>query len=65
MKQKNRLIVLLLGGALLLCLTMEACAPKVYGARPHRRDRHCGCENKDVDAPTENYYLTENQINTR
>lgn len=30
--------------ALLLAMVMTSCAPKIYGARPHRRDRNCGCE---------------------
>lgn len=28
----------------LLLLVCESCAPKIYGRRPHRRDRNCGCE---------------------
>lgn len=28
----------------ILCVS-TSCARKVVGARPHRRDRNCGCEN--------------------
>lgn len=42
---------------LVLCVVMGAwllssCAPRIYGARPHRRDRHCGCENKTQGTDT-------------
>lgn len=43
MKRYYLLLLLLL---LLLC---EACAPKIYGRRPHRRDRNCGCEYMKCD----------------
>ncbi|MBQ4433066.1 MAG: hypothetical protein II894_02790 [Bacteroidales bacterium] len=28
----------------LLAIMVSSCAPRIYGARPHRRDRNCGCE---------------------
>lgn len=37
----KRTVVFLL---LLLALVVTACSPKIYGARPHKRDRNCGCE---------------------
>ena len=37
----KRTILLLI---LLLALAVTACAPRIYGAKPHRRDRNCGCE---------------------
>ena len=37
----KRTILLL---ALLLALVVTSCAPRIYGAKPHRRDRNCGCE---------------------
>ena len=30
--------------ALLLSLVVTSCSPRIYGAKPHRRDRNCGCE---------------------
>lgn len=45
-------IPLLSVAILLLVLVLDACAPKIYGARPHRRDRHCGCENVPVNMDT-------------
>lgn len=45
----KRTILLLL---LLLAMVVTSCAPKIYGARPHRRDRNCGCERQQ---PVENY----------
>lgn len=32
------------GVILLLLFAMTACAPQIYGARKHRKDRNCGCE---------------------
>ncbi|MCQ2291773.1 MAG: hypothetical protein MJZ39_01255 [Bacteroidales bacterium] len=26
-------------------ILLASCSPKINGATPHRRDRHCGCEN--------------------
>lgn len=37
----KRTILLLV---LLLALVVTSCAPRIYGAKPHRRDRNCGCE---------------------
>ena len=34
----------------LLALVVTSCAPRIYGAKPHRRDRNCGCE---IQQPTE------------
>ena len=45
----KRILLLLL---LLLALVVTSCAPKIYGARPHRRDRNCGCERQQ---PVENH----------
>ncbi len=39
---RKKLVLLVMG--LLLAGTLASCAPRIYGARPHRRDRHCGCE---------------------
>lgn len=44
----KRILVLIM---LLLALVVTSCAPKIYGARPHRRDRNCGCE---LQQPVEN-----------
>lgn len=41
---------------ILLALVVTSCAPKIYGARPHRRDRNCGCE---LQKPVENRSCTE------
>ena len=41
---------------LLLALVATSCSPKIYGARPHRRDRNCGCE---LPQPEENRTCTE------
>lgn len=37
----KRTLVLLV---LLLALVVTSCSPRIYGAKPHRRDRNCGCE---------------------
>lgn len=29
----------------ILAFVLASCSPKINGATPHRRDRHCGCEN--------------------
>jgi hypothetical protein len=49
----KRTVLLLL---LLLALVVTSCAPKIYGARPHRRDRNCGCE---LQQPVENRTCAE------
>lgn len=46
-------------GILLLALFMEACVPRIQGARPHRRDRHCGCENTNTAPADTVCYLTQ------
>ena len=52
----KRTILLLL---LLLALVVSSCAPKIYGARPHRRDRNCGCElQKPMEAQQNDDVLT-------
>ncbi|MBQ4355270.1 MAG: hypothetical protein II757_01275 [Bacteroidales bacterium] len=43
MKRHFRLYLVILG--FLALWFFQACAPKITGARPHRRDRHCGCDN--------------------
>lgn len=50
---------LLFAGFLLLALVLESCAPKIYGARPHRRDRHCGCENVPAHTDTTTCLIAE------
>ena len=50
---------LLLTGIFLTTLVMESCAPKIQGARPHRRDRHCGCENVPVPHDTTTCLIAE------
>lgn len=40
--KKNTLITVL--AILFVSFVLSSCAPKIYGARRHRRDRHCGCE---------------------
>lgn len=46
----------------LLMIAMVSCAPKIYGARKHRKDKNCGCENvcpqKIIDS---NVYVAENK----
>ena len=50
---------LLFAGILLTTLVMESCAPKIQGARPHRRDRHCGCENVPAQTDTTTCLIAE------
>lgn len=47
---RRKMVVLVLG--LLLAGTLASCAPRIYGARPHRRDRNCGCEYVQPQAAT-------------
>ena len=35
---------ILLSLVLLTAMIVTSCSPKIYGARPHKRDRNCGCE---------------------
>lgn len=42
----------LLIAAVLLFLA-AACSPKIIGARPHRKDRNCGCEYRAAGQPTD------------
>ena len=37
----KRILLLL---ALLSALVVTSCSHRIYGAKPHRRDRNCGCE---------------------
>lgn len=57
MKRTAALIAVTLA---LSALALASCAPKIIGPRPHRRDRHCGCENKTPDTcRTQQFLLTE------
>lgn len=62
MKHSIRFFVIVTAVIITMVLVVESCAPRIYGARPHRRDRHCGCENQLQETSCqENYYLVENQ----
>lgn len=61
MKQNHRCFVVILLMCLAAIMLLEACAPKIYGARRHRRDRNCGCEYKAYPAPDSSCYLVENK----
>lgn len=62
MKHSSKFIVIATAVVIMLMLLVESCAPRIYGARPHRRDRHCGCENQPQDnSCQDNYYIVENQ----
>lgn len=61
MFRKIKIIMLVVSAFLLL---FTSCSKKIIGATPHRRDRHCGCENiPQTRCDTLNYtpLLTENR----
>lgn len=40
--KKSTLILL---ASILAIMLLSSCSKKIIGVTPHRRDRHCGCEN--------------------
>ncbi|MCQ2275632.1 MAG: hypothetical protein MJZ87_01600 [Bacteroidales bacterium] len=36
---------IILFASILTIMLLTSCSRRIIGATPHRRDRHCGCEN--------------------
>lgn len=63
MKRIKGYFVLLV--AVLLAVVINSCAPTIYGARKHRKDRNCGCENYSPHQTNLAYILENNSGNER
>ena len=60
---KKRLTFILIICAI-VCIS-TSCARKINGATPHRRDRHCGCENLYPSKPECDLAITDDETMRR